>query len=167
MGWSAAGLVVVGKSADELREAVTDRFSANGPISGYTPTFGRASFAVGQSSRGVTLWDPIGKLAFGPRGEDMRRELSKGTKLVAFQMSSAEGKYGLRVYEDGEPVRAIDIEGGQSIREVGAVLDVERALPARSNGYGVDEDWVFEVLRGVTGVGFDELSQAPYELFDV
>ena len=164
MGWSAAGLVIVGRSTDQLRETMSDRFAETGPISGYQPEFGPSSFAVGQADNVVALWDPIGKLAFGPRGEDLRRALSKGTKLVAFQMSSAEGKYGLRVYEDGESVRLIEIEGGQAVRETGPVLAAEAALPRRA---GMDEDWIFAVLHGLTGVAFEALGAAPYEILEV
>lgn len=166
MGWSAAGLVIVGKSTDELREVMSDRFAETGPISGYQAEseFGPSSFAVGQSDNVVALWDPIGKLAFGPRGEELRCALSKGTKLVAFQMSSAEGKYGLRVYEDGESVRVIEVQGGQPVQETGPVLAAEAALPRRA---GIDEDWIFAVLHGLTGVAFEELGAAPYELLEV
>lgn len=165
MSWNAAGLVVVGKTADELRDVLADRFAENGPISGYADgEFGRSRFAVGNSGNALALWDPIGKLAFGPRGEDIRCALSKGTKLVAFSMSSAEGKYGLRVYEDGKSVRDVEVEGGQSVRETGTALVAERQIGETGI---LDEDWVFSLVRAVTGVGFEELGEAPYQIVDV
>ncbi len=164
MTFSAAGIVVVGKSADDVCDMLADRFAESGPISGYAPEFGKASFAVGESDRATALWDPIGKLAIGPRGESIRRALSKGTKLVAFSMSSADGKYGVRIYDDGEAVRTVEAEGGKPVRETGDALPIERALPSAE---GVDEDWVFALLRSVTGVGFEELGDAPYRIVDV
>lgn len=166
MSWSAAGLVVVDKTAEELRGMLADRFAEMGPISGYEPEFGRSSFAVGEAEHGAALWDPIGKLAFGPRGEDIRRSLSEGTKVVAFRMSSADGKYGLRLYEDGKPVRAIEVEGGKPVREQGEQLAAERDVAPVSSSV-VDEDWVFNLLRAVTGIGFEELENASYQIVDL
>lgn len=165
MGWSAAGWVVVDKTAHELREVVSETLAEIGPLSGYEPQFGHSAFALGDTARGAALWDPVGKLAFGPRGEDLRRAASKGTRLVAFRASSAEGKLGLSVYEDGHAVRTIEIEGGKPVREAGAALEAERLVTAPPTG--LDEDWMFDVIERVTGVGFAALGDARYELIDL
>ena len=166
MTWRAAGWVVVDKSPAELRQAVEDTLDEIGPMSGYRPTgFGDVSFALGDTKGGAALWDPIGKLAFGPRGEDLRRALSRGTRLVAFQVNSESEKHGVRVYEDGEPVRVVEIESWRVVRESGDVLPVEAGIPPRI--VGRDEDWVFDLLEKATGVAFSDLGNARYELFDL
>lgn len=165
MGWSAAGWVVVDKTAHELREVVSDTLAEIGPMSGYGPQFADSSFALGQTQRGAALWDPIGKLAFGPRGEDLRRAASKGTRLVAFRVSSAQGKLGVAVYEDGAPVRTIEVEAGKPVRQVGPALEAEREVAAPATG--LDEDWMFALIERVTGVGFEALGDARYELLEL
>lgn len=170
MTWRAAGWVVVDKSPAELRRTVEDTLDEIGPMSGYAPAgtaagFGDASFALGDANGSAALWDPIGKLAFGPRGEELRCALSRGTRLVAFQVNNESEKHGVRVYENGRPVRVVEIESGRVVRETGTALAVERAIAPRV--VGRDEDWVFDLLEKATGVAFADLGDARYELLDL
>jgi hypothetical protein len=97
--------------------------------------------------------------------DDTMADLSLGTQSLGFLLSSVASVYGFCLYEEGQARRRIlylngKVMNGEFTRELGPALPAEAKIPRPSWGY--DEDWVFTLLKRLTGIGWAVFEAQPF-----
>ncbi|MFI0446949.1 hypothetical protein [Actinomadura sp. 6N118] len=170
MGWNTSALFVRGRSIDEVEASLPD-------VVDYVPTEEQVSadhawsqspgqrLYLAETDGWCQLWDPDQRL---PPNVDRWLTLDalgalKGTQALAVLLSSVMSTYALWLYDDCELVRHVSFVNGEPTTEIGASLQVESGIDVPS--WGPDEDFVWAVIKDVTGLSSDmDQLFAVYEL---
>jgi hypothetical protein len=154
MGWNTSIIAVRGRTVAELLKA---------QLRSYTPTGATVSAEIASTSHleadlalaeimgWCVITQPGGALAMN---DDMMEDLSLGARSLGFLLSSVASVYGFCLYVGGQERRRILYLNGEVTDELGPALPAEAAIARPSWGY--DEDWVFTLLKRLTGIGWAE-----------
>ncbi|GAA4904091.1 hypothetical protein LX16_3729 [Stackebrandtia albiflava] len=96
------------------------------------------------------IWDP--ELRVTARMLEKSTPVHSGG-LLAVVLSSVSSTYGFAWFQNGEAVRRAVFQDGEPVVSAGAALPVEAEIPIPS--WGPDEDYVFAVVRKLTGWDYD------------
>ena len=159
MGWNTSALFVHDRSVDDLLRLLPEEVlcvPTDAEVTAEEATSahpgGRIYLAEGETW--TQLWDPDLRFVPGTEKsiEDGPRRLD-GSRLLAVIFSSVASIYGFWLHEEGELVRRTIFQSGELIDEVGKPLAFESAIEVPS--WGHDEDFIWAVIRAVTGQDYD------------
>jgi hypothetical protein len=168
MGYHTNALFVRGATLDDLRDALPDIFFVDSEEDGDSLGFDAAAAgslepdcAAAEIDGWLVLWDPIGHLSRGERGEEFRGRLIRGGTALSVTMEGTTDTYGFTWIVDGKVRRDLAYE---QRREV--IVDEGEPLPEEANiklpKWGRDEDWTFTLVERLTGVRRRDLEEARY-----
>jgi len=168
MGWNTAAIFVRDRPADEIITSLA--LSPTGPptsVTGDQATSGLVGLVLSARTAGgwTEVWDSSMLHLADPAALEtpQMRSLLGGTNALVVLFSSVASTYGFWLYEHGGLRRALVSADGEVVESVGDELDVERTVEIPS--WGRDEDFVWAVIRSVTGQGFD--ADAAYDSYEV
>jgi hypothetical protein len=108
------------------------------------------------AARGWTMaWDSSGR--FLARHTQLA-ELARDRRVLAIALGGA-GSFGFALYQNQKCVRRLLYSAEQSSESIGAPLSIEK----KHRAPGVDEAFVWMVLKHVTGLDRAQLSTLPFE----
>lgn len=149
MGWNTTALFLHGASADEAVAALTPADPTGewaGPDEATSASRADVLFA-GTAGGWAQVWNAGGDLV------PMWRPAGPATALIVL-FSSVASTYGFTLYEGGDLRRQFVVSEAETVVDDGAALPVESAVQIPS--WGPDEDFIWAVVTGVTGTGYDE-----------
>jgi hypothetical protein len=152
MGWKTSIIAVRGSTVTELLDAQLRSYSPTGAtVSAEVASTSHleADLALAEILGWCVITQPHGALAMD---DHMMADLSLGARSIGFLLSSIASVYGFCLYEEGQERRRILYLNGKVTDELGPPLPAEAAIPRPSWGY--DEDWVFTLLKRLTGIGW-------------
>ncbi|MEV7228636.1 hypothetical protein AB0M79_16655 [Polymorphospora sp. NPDC051019] len=168
MGWNTTAIFAAGWTTDRLLELAPDdlRHRPTGELVGLDEAgsaFPGGRLYVREDAGWAQLWDPeLRVMPFAP--EPGRDGLAApGTRVVGVIFASVSSTYGFWYVEDGKLVRQIVFQDGEPVQDDGEPLPVESGIEFPE--WGPDEDFVFAVIRAVTG--FEPDDEPRYAVHEV
>lgn len=154
MGWTANGLLVEG-TVDLAR------LPGHTEDSGENVDLGQAfsrpvDYAVAVIDGWTSILDPHLLLTFD---DDAVLALAGDRRALAYAAHSVSDTYGFTWYSGGQPLRRVIYSAGEIADETGGVLPEEARLEP-----GIDEDFVFDIIAGLTGLDWGPIAEATYRV---
>jgi hypothetical protein len=152
MGWNTSIIAVWHKTAAELLNAQLRSYAPTGAIVSAevaSTSHLEADLALADIKGWCVITQPGGALAMD---DDMMADLSLGGRSLGFLLSSVASVYAFSLYGQGQEQRRIVYRDGRVVDERGPALPAEAGIARPSWGY--DEDWVFTLLKRLTGIGW-------------
>ncbi|MEV0078026.1 hypothetical protein AB0H58_16600 [Nocardia neocaledoniensis] len=155
MGWTANGLLVEGAiDAAGLPGHTGD----SGEIVELGQAFSRpVDYAVTQVDGWTSILDPHFLLTFD---DATALVLAGERRALAYAAHSVSDTYGFAWYAGGLALRRIIYAAGEIADETGGVLPEEARLEP-----GIDEDFVFDIIAGLTGLAWGRIAAAIYRMW--
>lgn len=154
MGWNASGFIVAGEfdpgALPDIRRRTGERAEF--------PTGSSAVAGLGVARLGgwTVVADPDLDVVF----DDAALEAIPAPRVLTFFAHSVSDTYGFAWFADGRLRRRLITAESDVVEEAG------EALPEESHrGEFVDEDFVFDLIERLTGLGWDAVAEAEYEIW--
>lgn len=169
MGYNTAFLMVEGlmaAGAAGLLEALFDAADLFTPaedevgFEAASSQFLHPNLALGAVGGWAVFWNPNAQLL----RSDFPQAVSRGRRALAGLLGSVDSRYGFHYYVDGVTRRGIVYEGNTILEKIGAALPEEGGLAAPV--WGPDEDFVFGIMAQMTGVSWNDLEAATYQVME-
>lgn len=155
MGWTANGLLVEG-AIDVSR--LPGHTADTGASVDLGEAFSRpVDYAVAEIGGWTSILDPHFQLTFD---DDTALALAGDRRVLAYAAHSVSDTYGFAWYSGGQPLRRIIYAAGEIADETGGVLPEEARLAP-----GIDEDFVFDIIAGLTGLSWGAIADAAYRVW--
>jgi hypothetical protein len=145
MGWNTSALFARGEDIVKLLPVTATPTGAVVTTDEATSGLADAVVFVSRDEEWQQLWDPaMMHLA----------DAAAGRNSLSVFFSSVSSSYGFMLVQEGEVVRrAIYVDGELTVQD-GESLPIEAEIPHPS--WGPDEDWVWAIIKDVTGTTYDE-----------
>jgi hypothetical protein len=162
MGWHTSAVFVRGLSLDQiLRFVPPDRvLTRQGEVSAIEAWAASPEDRLYVASSGgwSQLWEPERSFAFELDEviyhQEPEIELLRQTRALCVDFDSAASRYAFKLFDDAEMIRHARYDSGRLSIAEGTPLPIESAYtPPR---WGHDEDFLWSVIREVTGLAQDE-----------
>ncbi|GIH08706.1 hypothetical protein Rhe02_67730 [Rhizocola hellebori] len=145
MGWNTSALFARGEDVLALLPVPVTPTGATATADEATSGLAEEVVYVSRAEEWQQLWDPsVIHLADADTGQN-------SLSVFFFGVSSS---YGFILVEDGEVVRRLIYVDGEPSIDEGEPLPIEAEIPHPS--WGPDEDWVWAIIKDVTGITYDE-----------
>ncbi|MBW0271361.1 hypothetical protein ATM97_11410 [Nocardia sp. MH4] len=155
MGWTANGLLVEG-AVDPTR--LPGHPGGSGETVDLAQAFSRpVDYAVAEVDGWTSILDPHILVTFD---DDVVLALAETRRALAYVAHSVSDVYGFTWYSGGQPIRRIIYSAGELADESGEVLPDEARLEA-----AIDEDFTFDIIAGLTGLGWGKIADATYRVW--
>lgn len=157
MGWHMAGLLVRGRTLDEVVSELPGSPRSTGARLAGDEALRMsldADYAVAEVHGWIVVSDPRVRVAWGDAGVALS---GGGGRALSFLVEYSATTYGFSWQVDGRVVRTALYCEGESAQQVGDELTEEVGLPDPGR-----EDMVVELLQRLTGIRFAELVDARY-----
>jgi hypothetical protein len=153
VGFSTSALFVEGAVEDIVaKPRILGSFT--GELVRGTDGSNRWQFAVAQLASWVAIIDPDGQLF------DESFACSATQRTLWISMRSVVSCYGFIYWIGGRVVRQVIYIDNRPTREIGMPLAEEAGIELPSWGY--DEDWIFTMVRRLTGIGWGDLESSRF-----
>jgi hypothetical protein len=149
MGWNTTALFLHGASPEAAVATLAPAEPTGEWVGPDEATTGLRPDVVyaGVSGDWAQVWNPGCDLvpAWAPAGP---------APALTVLFSSVASTYGFALFENGAIRRQYVVADGEAVVDAGEPLPVEAGIEVPA--WGPDEDFVWAVVRAVTGAGFDE-----------